>query len=151
MTISGYLKLLYSMSLLNRFLNCFPAFQLDLWPTKLTENSICWGLLPSIQMWWAHSLWHQRSLKETDPHIFNNSIAHSHCTMTRCHVKKSLLQLRAPCQWDLWFFFSIKNCHGGTRVEDFMMIFSHSSIFLLDTPFNGFKQIFFLGILVGSS
>lgn len=107
MTISGYLKLLYSMSLLHRFLNCFPAFQLDLWPTKLTENSICWGLLPSIQTWWAHSLWHQRSLKETDPHIKQ---LHSHWqgTMTRCHVKKNLLQLRAPCQWDLWIVFSRK-------------------------------------------
>lgn len=53
MTISGYLNLLYSMSLLNRFKNWFPAFQLDLWPTS-------W---PKI--WFAEEFYHQSKCGES--------------------------------------------------------------------------------------
>ena len=115
------------MSLLNRFLNCFPAFQLDLWPTKLTENSIRWGLLPSIQMWWAHSLWHQKSLKETDPHIFNNSIARHgrHPTHGAMDMWKNVsCSSGHPANETCDCFFSKKQLpRDRTRVEDFMMIF----------------------------
>lgn len=155
MTISGYVKLLYSMSLLNRFLNCFPAFQLDLWPTKLTENSIRWGLLPSIQMWWAHSLWHQKSLKETDPHIFNNSIARHgrHPTHGAMDMWKNVsCSSGHPANETCDFFFRKNNCHGtGQEWKISWWFFSHSSIFLLGYTIQRIQAVFFWYILVDSS